>query len=704
MHIGLDFETYSPVNLKKHGLDRYVGSPFFRPLIAGLAWSDQYGKLGSTWYDLTDSHSYSSFCDDYLTHTRANNAIIAHNAGFEKRVLQHMHLLKENDRIIDSAVTARAAGASGTLERAAVQLLDGATKLSTGRALIQRFSVPSKQQIEDGDLAWDESLKTRFDNEWQDFGTYCAQDASVSLQLEHQWGRYVNASELEFAEITEAMNERGWPVDVEMVEEMNRRYLHNVEDEISFFRTSTGADELNLNSTTQLRAWCKERGINATSFDADHVAKMLPRIRARITTLQDAGKDVSKLQEIELLLVAKQVIGGSSLKKLATILDTVGEDGRLRNQYVHIGAPRTRRTSGRSVQMQNLKRLGDSDNPSDMNELLKPAIWWSNDQLAENLRQVFTSSDPQGQLIVADFASIEARGLAWAAGAKWKLEAFFNGQDMYRVLASKIYDRPYGVIGKHSPERQVGKVGELACGYQASGPAVKDFAEKMGVAFTEAEAVHLVSDWRRVNPEIVDLWSRMDAAMREALEGKIKSVQLNDGWYMQFMLQEAPESLKQQTKGDIQSSLAMVVRDPSASEFFQRVFHGAHVEGGSVVFFKPTEAVSAKPWTNVYVHPKTKRPTLHTIYGGKLTGIMIQSLCREIFFRSLVHLNSWMQHVRGVELLGQFHDEVITDWTPQCPLPVEDVRQVIEGRMAQAPGMPSFPIAAEVKSSYRYNK
>lgn len=704
MYIGLDFETYSPINLKKHGLDRYASHPFFRPLIAGLAWTDEYGSISRTWYDLTDVHSLGSFRDDFAQHMRSHDVIVAHNAGFEKRVLKHMGLLTGKVRIIDSAVTSRAAGASGTLERAAVQLLDGTVKLASGRALIQRFSVPSKQQIEDGDLAWDENLKIKFSEDWRDFGVYCSQDATIGLMIQTRFGQHLSSAEFDFIAITEAMNERGWPVDVELVEEMNRRYLTNVEDEVSYFRTATGADELNLNSTIQLRAWCKERGINATAFDADHVAKMLSRITTRITTLQASGKDVTKLREVEHLLVAKQAIGGSSLKKLATILDTVGEDGRLRNQYVHIGAAQTWRTTGRSVQMQNLKRLGDADNPDDMEELYQPAIWWENDRLAENLRQVFTSSDPHGQLIVADFSSIEARGLAWAAGAKWKLEAFFDGQDMYRVLASKIYDRPYDVIGKHSPERQVGKVGELACGYQASGPAVKDFAEKMGVLFTEGEANSLVSDWRRVNPEILDLWARIDAAMREALEGRSANVKLSDRWYAQFSVRDAPVTLTRQTKGVIQTSLVMTVRDPSTSKFFERVFHGAHVEGGSVVFFKPTEAVSAKPWTDTYVHPKTKRPTLHTIYGGKLTGIMIQSLCREIFFRSLQYLNLWVRLTPGVELVGQFHDEIITDWTPRCAMTVEETRAVIEDRMARAPGMPSFPIAAEVKSSYRYNK
>ena len=47
--------------------------------------------------------------------------------------------------------------------------------------------------------------------------------------------------------------------------------------------------------------------------------------------------------QVRALLHVKQVLGGSSLKKLQVILDTTGEDGRLHDQYLHIGAGATYR-------------------------------------------------------------------------------------------------------------------------------------------------------------------------------------------------------------------------------------------------------------------------------------------------------------------------------------------------------------------------
>ena len=119
------------------------------------------------------------------------------------------------------------------------------------------------------------------------------------------------------------------------------------------------------------------------------------------------------------MLRTKQVLGGSSLKKLKVILDTVGPDGVLRDQYMHCGAGQSFRTSGRGVQMQNLKRLPPQ--PRGIAELFDPQQDWTNEELAENVRQCFTAHHPQGSLIVGDFSSVESRGLAYLAGEQWKL-------------------------------------------------------------------------------------------------------------------------------------------------------------------------------------------------------------------------------------------------------------------------------------------
>ena len=54
-YFGLDFETYSDVDLKKHGLDRYVTDPSFRPLIAHT------DIVGRSWDFVLDPHAEKNF-------------------------------------------------------------------------------------------------------------------------------------------------------------------------------------------------------------------------------------------------------------------------------------------------------------------------------------------------------------------------------------------------------------------------------------------------------------------------------------------------------------------------------------------------------------------------------------------------------------------------------------------------------------------
>jgi DNA polymerase len=488
---------------------------------------------------------------------------------------------------------------------------------------------------------------------------YCHVDAKLSYRLARLLMPQVGEREIAFSHLTMDMNVEGWPVDMELVREMNRQYKFNVASEVKAFRHACAEPELNLNSHTQLIAWCKARGVTARSFDEKNVASMLRRIDKRLLVLEPQDPQAHNLHEVKLMLLTKQVLGGSSLKKLDTIENMVSADGRLRNQYMHVGAGATFRTSGRGVQMQNLKRLhGEGD---DVNQLLyEHPLAWSNDKLATNLRQVFAASDPFGSLIVGDFSSVESRGLAWQAGEEWKLDAYHAGQDLYMVQASMMFNVPVESITKD--QRQVGKVGELACGYGAGPDAVKDFAEKMGVELSLGEATKLVRDWRDANSKIVEYWGELDAAMHGAITSRgAKSIGLKHGAYIVFHALPAPESLRQQVKDDSLQTLHIRMYNRSRL-MFTRVVHGVSIKGRNVTYWKPSERKTGDLWSNTFTDPKTKQRKHYSLYGGKLSGLLTQSLCREVFFTSLQQFSQRARSMPNVRLIGQFHDEIVVEW------------------------------------------
>lgn len=697
--MGLDFETYGGISLPDHGLERYAKHKTFMPLIGSVAWYNEFNDIRQARFDFTDPSSL-----DYevsaLRRRLEGRFIVAHNAGFEQMVLSTMGIDIPSEQFIDSAVVARAAGAGGKLEAAAPQLLD-VDKLEDGRRLIMLFSVPSKEAREAGDLFFNRQVIEDNPDDWDLFAKYCDLDAALGLRIaaEHGIENGLFAwQEIRYQGVTMDMNKLGWPVDVARVEEMQRRYLENQEVALAEFREELNTHDLNLNSLKQLKEWCLARGIKASSFDEKNVEKLLARIEKKLATgAVNRGTEQNYL-EVCRLLETKQILGGSSLKKLQVILDTVGEDGRLHDQYLHIGAGQSWRTTGRSVQMQNLKRLSEL---ADMDTLDDPDSEWDNDMLAENIRQVFTSSSPSGALIVGDFSSIESRGLAWLARAWWKCDAYRQGQDMYKVMAADQFGVTYNEVTK--PQRTFGKVGELSCGYQAGAEAVRSFAASMGVELTEAEAATVVYDWRRINPEVVQLWAELDKALLGGFNtlGGYQVLVGND-WLVKVKHWRTPVTLLRQHPGA--QSLVVELVDESGNTVLQRIFHGCYERGRGLCYYKPSQLKGGDLWSNHFTDPKTKQVKFHNIYGGKLAGILTQSFCRELFFRSLIRVHHWAQGHANVDLIGQFHDEIVLDWRPTATgIGLPAAKLELENFMSHS-GVRGFPMAAEIKHDYRYTK
>jgi DNA polymerase len=705
---GLDFETYGACDLKTHGLARYVKHHSFTPLIASLSIPNSLGTEEQDW-DIVERGKKAVARE--LREAIGSTRIVAHNAPFEQAVLSWMGLDYPSDRFVDSAVVARAAGASSHLEAAAPQLL-GIDKQESGKDLIKLFSVPGKWQEKHGTENFVADIVLTYPDEWRDFRKYCRLDSKLGLKIALDYLSYLTESELGYQSITMDMNQVGWPVDIAMVEEMQRRYLENMEVAEHEFHQAYADSDINLRSLKQMKEWCGKRGIRATSFDEAHVEKMAKRLREKINTGALQQDKVDQYDEVLHLLNTKQVLGGSSLKKLKVILDTYVDDGagpRVKDQYVHCGAGQTLRTSGRSVQMQNLKRLKVI---LDMDELLDQAVQWNNTMMAENMRQVFTSSDEGGRLIVGDFSSIESRGLSYLAGEAWKQNAYHRGEDLYKVLAGKIYGKQPGNVTK--TERQTGKVGELSCGYGAGPDAVIGFAAGMGIEMTEGEAGQLVMDWRNANPRTVEFWSVLDTMLRKVVtSGGYEQWHLDNGLVVEMIAKPVPSSLSNQVSSThtALTSVMLMLKDSLGACIMKRMFHGCHLAGRNVRYFKPSDRKTGNLWKQGYTDPKTKQYRMYELYGGKLAGILTQSFCREIFFKVLTRVHHWADTHAQVQVVGQFHDEIVVDWVPPTMPELDSMmtRAVAELYLEKLmsdglPGLPAFPLAAEVKSAYRYIK
>ena len=704
MILGLDFETYGTRDLRKVGLDNYLSDPEFRPLIGSVSTTKLDGTT-DTEVELDFVSDHDGAIDMLLLQLGDHLPIAVHNAGFERGVLRRMGLSFGHGRFVDSAVAARAAGADSHLANAAAQMLTGTKKMEEGKSLIKKWSTPNAEGLCEAEQLHKQGL-LQSNTDWQLFQRYCNRDARLAKLLAMGLPEVLPA-ERSFEIITQRMNDIGWNVDLVAVRRMYELYEQNKAYLMEEFRNAFDPKgTLNINSLKQLKAWCAERGVKATSFDEQHVASMLKRVETKLIQMgltpgiSVPPSGIEPLEQVYQLLKLKQTFGGSSLKKLEVILNMVSEDGRLRNSYMHYGASQSGRTSGKGVQMQNLPRLHGGGR--DMSSLYAGhTAYWTNDDLSANLRQVFTATHPGGALIVGDFKSVESRALGYLAGETWKVQAYTAGKDLYRVLAAKMFNLDYYAVSDE--QRQTGKVGELACGYGSGNVAVKDFAKKMGVEMSDEESGTLVNDWRETNPKVVDMWDRLNEAMRAAVLTKTpQAIELGvPGIKVRFMPILTPQSLLDQHPGVV--SLEMDVRVYGVG--FKRYFHGCYSRGRNICFYRASGKANGDMWSPWYTDPKTKGRKYHNLYGGKLAAVITQSFCREIFFAVADNVQRWCDNNAGVRLIGQFHDELVLDFNPaQCSYTLAEVEQIVTEMMSTFTALPGFPLAAEVKSNNRYIK
>ena len=149
---------------------------------------------------------------------------------------------------------------------------------------------------------------------------------------------------------------------------------------------------------------------------------------------------------------------------------------------------------------------------------------------------------PEGHVIInCDSSQIEARVLAWLAGQDDVTEQFANGDDVYSIFATKIYNR---TISKKTPvERFVGKTCILGLGYGTGAAKLRHTLKTQppGADLPEEECKRIVDLYRESNYKITELWRQCDRGL--------KFLMTNDaGWTQDWA--EAPIGMHDVVKAD----------------------------------------------------------------------------------------------------------------------------------------------------------
>jgi DNA polymerase I-like protein with 3'-5' exonuclease and polymerase domains len=127
---------------------------------------------------------------------------------------------------------------------------------------------------------------------------------------------------------------------------------------------------------------------------------------------------------------------------------------------------------------------------------------------------------PPGFVVIdCDSAQIEARVLAWLAGQEDLVQAFERKEDVYKLMASKIYGVPVDQVDKQ--QRQVGKTVVLGAGYGVGHVKLQGFLKtQAGVEVTLGEAKRIIDTYRSASYRIAEFWANAGKGLAYLMAGQ----------------------------------------------------------------------------------------------------------------------------------------------------------------------------------------
>ena len=637
----IDVETYSSVDIRKSGAYKYCDSLDFEILMVAYC-------FGSGPIKMVDIASGETLPSEFLDALQdPNTEKHAHNANFERlcfRAIGYDIPIKE---WYCSAVKAGFCGLPLALGQVSGALqLEEKGKLTTGTALIKYFCIPCKPSKTNGGRF--RNLPKHNPEKWEEFKIYCIND----VEAEREVGRRLSPYKISKTErlnyiLDQEINDRGILIDLNFaanaveIDEKNSKILADKMAKL------TGLE--NPNSPAQLKAWLTDAtGKEITTLAKDSIPQLI----------KEAGAGpVSEVLNLRLKS------SKTSIKKYVAMLTCALEDHRAHGFFQFYGS-RTGRWAGRLVQLQNLPQnhLKDLQGARDTFatgdfELCAEKFDEISSTLSQLIRTAFVAKEGH-TFAVADFSAIEARVIAWLAGEAWRIEVFKTHGKIYEASASMMFGIPIEDITKDSPERQKGKVAELALGYQGGVGALKAMgAEKMGLSGSEMQEI--VDKWRNENPSIKRLWNQVNGAAIRAFNTR-KKIILTDYKNLAF-----------EYNGEV-----LTIELPSGRKlFYQTPSTSLNKWGQPSLKYKGVDALTKKWW---WV----------TTYGGKLVENIVQAISRDLLADAMRNLDA-----EGFEIVMHVHDEAV------CEVPIEDAEtdlSLIEDIMGRdSPWAEGLPLNAD---------
>lgn len=529
----IDYETRSAVDLKKTGHHIYATSPTTDALCMAYALDEEDIKLWVL------GEPMPGVFKDYAEDPEV--MFTAHNAAFEFHMWNFVCAKNYGwpqipmNRFDCTMVRAFAMGLPGALEKAAKAVGMPYEKDMHGYRVMMQLCKPRSGPIDDCGtcrgkglmnmagfwetcycVQWwesrDSTPKVDIRQKYQDLYKYCPQDVVVARELDKRV-LPLSPHERKIWLLDQKINFRGVQLDeraalsaIEMVKTEQLKFNGLMKEKTNGFVNT-------CNSSVKMAVWITDQGVDCASVAKAFVLDML-----ELDDLPNHVRDVLHL---------RQEASKSSTAKLKAMITGKSPDGRVRGCFQYNGAASTRRWAGRRIQLQNIKR---PDLDQEEIDLIMDNLSQVPPEEAKAYLDIFHGSvispisdcvramlcaAPGKTLYSPDYSAIEGRVLAWLAGQEDKLAIYRSHGKVYEATAAELFGINFDDVTKK--QRLIGKVCELALGYQGGLGAFQSMAKIYFIKIPDTQAELHKINWRRANPFIVQYWYDLERAAMAAV-------------------------------------------------------------------------------------------------------------------------------------------------------------------------------------------
>jgi DNA polymerase len=676
MILHLDFETASDLDLRKVGAYRYAMHPETR--IICMAWRWGCSRQPVQHWKWGDGHAIIDLlAATVMQHMHTGNfQFMAHNAEFEWNIWNYvLNRQFTQDVIVPAgfmectAARARYWGLPGKLETLSEALDLTHKKDDEGHRLMMRMNKPRNKWY---GTWWHEDDPDKL----QRLVEYCIRDVEAEEEVAMRLPPIPKQEQELYVEQLN-MNMLGVKCDIDLVER-NIEALEAAQADLDIKLSEyTEGAVCKVGQIARLKQWFLDQGVEVDNC----AAAEMTRVR----------KDKTLGKTPRLVAAIRERAGKSSVKKYQKMLNlTGGGSDRLQGLVEYYGAGRTGRYAGRHVQPQNLPRPVLNKNSIELARAdIKRGHSFKDTAERVNISVHQLSSDlirsalvPRDNyaMLVGDYAQIEARVLAWLAGATGALQVFRQGQDIYTYAANQ----------QGSDDRQFGKVLVLACGYGMGWKRFRETAESYGVKLTAQEASEAVDAWRANNLFICKFWYELEECCHDMLTARGKDERRNIRRRMKRKHTWAKHIDIKVTQRKL-GAPCLHIELPSGRLL---TYYDAVVEkpGG------PRDKFPGQRRRNFIVYRGlniAKQWVDEHTYGGKLVENVTQAVARDVMAEALLRL----RYDKNCRPLLTVHDELVCE--AQSGFTVDDLGCVMEVVPLWATGL---PVEAEVEWMPFYGK